>query len=91
VVGPLQLDVLSTRIEQEYKIKVGFEAAPYETARWISADDPKRLKDFIEANRSAMSEDRDGAPVFLARNAWELNYQKEKWPEISFHATRERA
>ena len=28
-----------------------------------------------------MSEDRDGAPVFLARNAWELGYIAEKSPE----------
>ncbi len=91
VVGPLQLDVLGTRIEQEYKIKVGFEPAPYETARWISADDPKMLKSFIEANQSAMSEDRDGAPVFLVRNSFELNWTKERWPDIRFSATRERS
>jgi peptide chain release factor 3 len=91
VVGPLQLEVLATRIEGEYKIKIGFEPAPYETARWVTADDPKKLKEFLEANQSAMSEDRDGAPVYLARNAWELNYTTEKWPDIRFNATRERA
>ncbi|HTU54403.1 MAG TPA: peptide chain release factor 3 [Acetobacteraceae bacterium] len=89
-VGALQLDVLTTRIEQEYKLRVGLEPAAYDTARWIGADDPLRLKEFIEANRHAMSEDRDGAPVFLARNAWELNYVTEKWPGIRFSATKER-
>jgi peptide chain release factor 3 len=91
VVGPLQLEVLATRIEGEYKIKIGFEPAPYETARWVAADDPKKLKEFIENNQGAMSEDRDGAPVYLARNAWELNYTTEKWPDIRFNTTRERA
>jgi peptide chain release factor 3 len=38
-----------------------------------------------------MSEDRDSAPVYLARNAWELNYTTDKWPAIRFSATRERA
>ncbi|MBL8835521.1 MAG: peptide chain release factor 3 [Alphaproteobacteria bacterium] len=90
VVGALQLDVLAARIEGEYKIRVGFETAPYETARWVSCADPKRFKEFLEANRGAMSEDRDNAPVFLARNAWELNWVKEKWPDIVFSATRER-
>ena len=34
-----------------------------------SAQDPATvLKKFIDANTSAMAEDRDGAPVFLARN-----------------------
>ena len=91
VVGPLQLEVLATRIEGEYKIKIGFEPAPFETARWVAADDPKKLKEFIENNQGAMSEDRDGAPVYLARNAWELNYTTDKWPDIRFSATRERA
>jgi peptide chain release factor 3 len=91
VVGQLQLDVLATRIDGEYNIRVGFEAAPFETARWVEADDEAELKRFCAANGAALAEDRDGAPVFLARNAWELNYTQEKWPAIRFVATRERA
>jgi peptide chain release factor 3 len=90
VVGALQLDVLSSRIEQEYSVPVAFEPAPYDTARWIFSESPDRLKTFIEQNRSAMSEDREGAPVYLVRNNWELNRMKENFPEISFSATRER-
>jgi peptide chain release factor 3 len=91
VVGPLQLDVLATRIENEYGIKVGFEAAPFETARWLTAADPAELKRFAETHRSTLAEDRDGAPVFLARNLWELNRTREEWPKLTFHATKERA
>jgi peptide chain release factor 3 len=91
VVGPLQLDVLATRIGGEYGIKVGYEAAPFETARWLTAEDPAALKRFMEANRGGMADDRDGAPVFLARNAWELNYVRTHNPDIAFHATRERS
>jgi peptide chain release factor 3 len=90
VVGALQLDVLSSRIEQEYAVPVAFEAAPFDTARWIFSADAARLKVFIEQNKSAMSEDREGAPVYLVRNAWELNRMKENFPEIIFSATRER-
>ena len=36
VVGALQLDVLASRVESEYKVAVAFETIPYETARWIS-------------------------------------------------------
>ena len=91
LVGQLQLDVLATRIAEEYKVKAALEAAPYATARWVEAEDAKILKDFLEANRANMAEDRDGAPVFLARNAWELNYTQEKWPDVRFTATRERS
>jgi peptide chain release factor 3 len=90
VVGMLQLDVLSSRIEQEYSVPVAFEPAPFETARWIFSEDQARLKTFIEQNRSAMSEDREGAPVYLVRNTWELNRMKDNFPEITFSATRER-
>ncbi|GLR68496.1 peptide chain release factor 3 [Acidocella aquatica] len=90
VVGALQLDVLSSRIEQEYSVPVAFEAAPYDTARWIFSEDQARLKTFIEQNKSAMSEDREGAPVYLVRNSWELNRMKDNFPEITFSATRER-
>jgi peptide chain release factor 3 len=91
VVGSLQLDVLTARIEQEYHLSIGFEAAPYETARWVDASDSQMLKQFIETNRGAISEDRDGAPVFLVRNAWELNRTVELWPQIRFSAVKERA
>ncbi|HXC50788.1 MAG TPA: peptide chain release factor 3 [Candidatus Limnocylindrales bacterium] len=90
VVGRLQLEVLASRIESEYGIKVGFEAAPYETARWVGAADPAELKRFEEANHSAMADDRDGAPVYLARNSWELRYAQKQWPNVTFAATRER-
>ncbi len=90
VVGALQLDVLSSRIEQEYSVPVAFEAAPYDTARWVFSEDQARLKTFIEQNKSAMSEDREGAPVYLVRNSWELNRMKDNFPEITFSATRER-
>jgi len=91
VVGQLQLDVLSSRIGAEYGIHVGFEAAPYETARWVSSEDASLLKTFVERNRANIAEDRDGAAVFLARNAWELTRAIEESPVIKFSATRERA
>jgi peptide chain release factor 3 len=38
-----------------------------------------------------VAEDHDGAPVFLARNAWELNTILKEWPALKFTATREQA
>ena len=45
----------------------------------------------MEGRSGAMAEDRDGAPVFLARDAWEVNYVAERSPNVRFSATRERA
>ena len=90
VVGALQLDVLATRIEQEYGVPVGFEQAGAESARWLASDDPEELKRFVASHRSVLAEDRSGAPVFLARNAWELRRMQEDHPKLRFLATRER-
>jgi peptide chain release factor 3 len=91
VVGQLQLEVLISRLGAEYNVAASFEASPYDTARWISADDPAALKTFIDTNRGAIAEDRDGAPVFLARDQWELNYTAQRETALRFTATRERA
>ena len=90
VVGQLQLDVLLSRLEAEYKVDAGLEMAPFETARWVSASDPAELKNFMDLNRGAMAKDRDGNPVFMAKSAWEVNYIAERYNKVTFSATRER-
>jgi peptide chain release factor 3 len=90
VVGQLQLDVLKSRLESEYGLEVDLEASPYETARWLSGA-PEEVVNFRDANKGQMAEDRDGAPVFLAKNAWELGYVGGKFPKITFLKTRERS
>jgi peptide chain release factor 3 len=90
VVGQLQLEVLVTRIQNEYQVTVEFENAPFETARWLASDDQSRLLEFAKSQSTAIADDRDNAPVYLARNAWELDYIASKWPDIQFKETRER-
>ena len=90
VVGQLQLEVMISRLQAEYKVDAGFEPSPWDTARWISADDAKALDQFMGEHRAAMAEDRDGAPVFLAKDAWELNYVAGRFPNIRFASTKER-
>ncbi|MCF8708877.1 peptide chain release factor 3 [Rhizorhapis sp. SPR117] len=89
VVGQLQLDVLLSRLEAEYKVDAGLEMAPFETARWISGDDGT-MKAFADINRSNLAKDRDGNPVYLAKSAWDVGYVQERNPDIRFSATRER-
>ncbi|HEX7657225.1 MAG: peptide chain release factor 3 [Sphingomonas sp.] len=90
VVGQLQLEVLISRLDAEYKVAAGLEMAPFETARWISADDPADLKAFMDLNRGAMAKDRDGNPVYLAKTNWDVGYVADRYPKVKFAATRER-
>ena len=89
VVGQLQLDVLISRLEAEYKVEAVLEAAPFDTARWVKGPDGQ-LKDFAEFNKANLARDRDGGLVFLARSAWDVSYQQERNPDLTFSATKER-
>lgn len=88
VVGTLQFDVLADRIRTEFSIPVRFEATSLHTARWV--DGPAlQIKKFRDANKDAMAEDHDGAPVFLARNAWHLDRAADDWPDLKFLKVKE--
>ncbi|OJX79624.1 peptide chain release factor 3 [Magnetospirillum sp. 64-120] len=89
VVGPLQFDVLTTRIEAEYGIKAGFEDGGFVTARWVACDDAKEMEKFALVHKSNMAEDREGAAVYLARNTWQLGRAQQDYPLVRFTATRE--
>nr|WP_137676903.1 peptide chain release factor 3 [Parerythrobacter lutipelagi] len=89
VVGQLQLDVLVSRLSAEYKVEAGLEASPFATARWIKGD-TNALNQFENFNRANLAKDRDGDLVFMARSPWDVNYQQEKNPELTFSATKER-
>ncbi len=91
VVGQLQLDVLKSRLEAEYGLPIDFEGAPYVTARWCTAPDNAELERFEQAKKASLADDRDGQPVFMARNSWDLGRVQEDFPKIVFHKTRERA
>ncbi|MGI9482430.1 MAG: peptide chain release factor 3 [Hyphomicrobiales bacterium] len=89
VVGILQLDVLASRARQEYRVEIDYETMPYTLACWIKAEDPQLLKTFAAAKRTAIAEDRDENPVFLAKSAWELDYTIKNNEGISFLKTKE--
>jgi peptide chain release factor 3 len=89
VVGMLQLDVLKSRLVAEYGLEAELETAPFDSARWLKGSEAE-LEKFTAANRGGMAADRDGAPVFLAKSAWELGYVAEKFPNVTFLKTRER-
>ena len=89
-VGALQIEVMAERMVTEYNLDVVFEAAPYNVARWIASDDAAKLEAFLDKNKSASGTDLDGAPVYLAKNAWDVGYAQEKNPDLRFTATKER-
>lgn len=89
VIGTLQFEVMADRIRTEYEVPVIFESSSLYTARWIKAKDHLILKKFTDANSTAIADDNDKEPVFLARNAWHLDRAAEDFPDIEFLKTKE--
>jgi len=89
VVGQLQLGVLVSRLSAEYNVEAGLEASPFATARWVKGP-AAAIKQFEDFNRANLAKDRDGDLVFMAKSPWDVNYQAENNPELTFSATKER-
>ena len=71
VVGPLQFEVLASRIEVEYGLPVSFEKSQFTSARWISG--PKSIiSNFVENNKPHIGFDNDGDLVYLTRIQWDI-------------------
>ncbi|HEY5412198.1 MAG TPA: EF-Tu/IF-2/RF-3 family GTPase, partial [Caulobacteraceae bacterium] len=89
-VGPLQFEVMADRLGGEYALDVLFEPAPYAEARWLTGARAD-IEDFASKHKSAIAEDIDTQPVFLAKSAWEIGYVSERYPKVGFERTKERA
>ena len=85
VVGRLQFEVLTYRLEHEYGAKAEIELLPYQHARWV--DGPSKPEE-LTAKRIAMAVlDIDGRPVALMRNDWELSVAMRDNPSWKFNET----
>lgn len=88
-VGPLQFDVTSERLKNEYGADTVYDNVRYEAARWVSCTDNNYMKEFEKENRNSLAEDSAGRLAFLATSNWRLGRCMEQWPEITFHKTQE--
>jgi len=87
VVGHLQLDVLQSRLENEYNASCIYDPVDYSIARWISSDNPKALKAFIDTHRAKILEDVRGIPIVMSDSSWAMERMQRMAPEIRFHAS----
>jgi peptide chain release factor 3 len=90
-VGVLQFDVVAYRLKDEYGVDCAFENVGVVTARWIRCSDEKKLADFRERNASHLALDAAGELVYIAPTRVNLQLTQERWPDVTFAATREHA
>ncbi|MNC96713.1 Peptide chain release factor 3 [compost metagenome] len=62
---------------------------PVAAARWVTATDQKKLKEFTERLPEHLARDGGGALAYLAPTHVNLRLAMERWPDIAFHETRE--
>jgi peptide chain release factor 3 len=89
-VGVLQFEVVASRLLNEYGVDAVFEGTSISSARWISCDDKKKLAEFENSSAGGnLAIDAAGNLAYLATSGVNLRLTQERWPEITFHATRE--
>jgi len=87
-VGTLQFDVVAHRLEHEYAVEAGFEGCTWATARWLRGPDSD-IKQLVDKSPQNIALDGAGDYVYLAPNRVNLQMAQEKFPGITFAATRE--
>jgi len=88
-VGQLQFEVVAHRLKTEYGVEARLMPSRYNLARWITADEPKALRKFMDANAAHIAHDVVEAAAFLATSPAQLRVAQELYPDVAFHAMRE--
>jgi peptide chain release factor 3 len=88
-VGMLQFDVVAYRLKNEYGVEAKFENVNVQTARWVRCEDARMLSDFSRQLQNNLAEDGAGQLVYLAPTRVNLQLTEERWPDVTFAATRE--
>ncbi len=90
-VGTLQFDVVAYRLKDEYGVDALFEPVGVSTARWVRGGTAKKMEEFREKAALNLSIDAAGQLVYLAPTRVNLQLTEERWPDLTFAATREHA
>jgi peptide chain release factor 3 len=88
-VGVLQFDVTAHRLKNEYNVECVYDNISITTARWVTADDTQKLEEFKKKAHDNLAEDGNGCLVYLATSRVNLSLTEERWPDITFSATRD--
>lgn len=89
-VGVLQFEVVASRLKNEYGVDAVFEGTSINSARWVTAQDKRMLSDFENSSAGHnLAHDAAGNLAYLASSGINLKLTQERWPQLTFHATRE--
>ena len=90
-IGQLQFEVVQHRLKGEYDADIRLEGCQYTGARWITADTPKELQEFVNAYPMRMARDAADTLAYLCTSPYDVRLAQERFPKIHFHPLREHA
>ena len=88
-VGVLQFEVVVGRLKTEYNVEAIYEAVSVATARWVYADDERKLDEFRRKCSTNLALDGGDNLTYIAPSMVNLNLSMERYPDIKFSKTRE--
>lgn len=88
-VGALQFEVVAYRLKDEYKVDCLYEPVNVQYARWIDSTNKLKLDEFRKKAFDNLAMDAGGYLTYLAPTRVNLALMEERWPDLTFRATRE--
>ena len=82
VVGVLQFEVLTYRLENEYNVEVKLEKLPYEYIRWVENADQVDVAKIQGTSDMKRIKDLKDQPLLLFVNRWSIGMVEERNPDL---------
>ncbi len=82
VVGVLQFEVLTYRLQSEYNVEVKLDKLPYEYIRWVENQDEVDVAKIQGTSDMKRIKDLKGNPLLLFINSWSVGMVLERNPGL---------
>jgi len=83
VVGELQFEVFSFRLQAEYGAKIRLERLPYSLARWVKSEAPISVEK-LSSLSSLTTQDQYGNYVVLCESSYALSWLEDQNQNVTF-------
>ena len=82
VVGELQFEVLTYRLENEYNVEVKLDRLPYEYIRWVENKDEINVEKIQGTSDMKRIKDLKDNPLLLFVNSWSIGMVEDRNPDL---------
>lgn len=84
-VGVLQFEVVQDRLKNDYRVEINYEKLPYTLCRWLEGS-PEAVNAYTGSRQTMVCTDLWEKTVCLFPGNWDLDYAKEKNPDLVFRS-----